>query len=166
MKRWIFFTVALIGAPALAHAAPSWHGPPCNSFKVCSTDWNRSGWDNVGDDVPCYTSQFANYVPNQVEFALIEVCQRAKVAFDAPLDQRNHVLSQIMTASFDLKDAVADYPNFAADYSDMVKSVAKDYIRLGERMIAYAADDSAENWQNIVSVLDDLEIDSAVTGGR
>lgn len=161
MKRWIFFTaLALIAAPGLAHAAPSvnWDGRPCQwgaaSFEVCSTE--RS------DIIPCYVSKRASYAPNPVELALIDICQRAKAALSAPPDQRNDVLSRVVSAGIDLKDAVEDYPNFAKDNSDAIKPVAKDIKRLGERMMIYAGDGSEENWENIVSVLKDLELKAAV----
>ena len=161
MRRWIFFAaMALIAAPRLGYAAPSvtWHGPPCEwgaaSYKVCSTEPSKI--------VPCYTSKRDDYFPNPVELALIQVCQRAKAALHTPPKERDHALGLVVNAGLKLKSVVEDYPNFAEDNSDSVKQVAEDLILLGESMIAYAGDGSEENWEDIVDVLDDLELNATL----
>jgi hypothetical protein len=163
MRRWIFFTaMALVGAPRLGHAAPpvNWHGPPCEwgaaSYKVCSPE--------PSSIAPCYTSHSADYVPNPVELALINICQRAKAASAAPPKERDHALGLVVNAGLDLKSAVEDYPNFAEDHSDDLKQVTEDLILLGESMIAYARDSSKENWEDIADVLDDLELNATTFG--
>jgi hypothetical protein len=81
---------------------------------------------------------------------------------DTPPNKRDHALGLVVNAGLNLKNAVEDYPDFTEDDSDSVKVVAKDLIRLGEMMIAYAGDGSEENWEDIVDVLDDLELNATL----
>lgn len=167
MTDKIVSALGVVGVAALlfahpAHAAPSWRGPPCDGFAVCSTE---RGDNADGDNLSCYASHSTNYVPNRVELALIEICQRAKAAAHAAPDEKVDALMKIVNAEFDLKDALEDHanpnlPEMVHENFDAIKAVAKDLIRLGERMTVY--DGSDENWDDIGNLLDDIEINATV----
>lgn len=167
-----FFVVAatLIIEPSFSRARPSvnWEGPSCQygdvKYKVCSTEQSVPGIFG-GNVIPCYVSKSASYSPNPVELALIGVCQRAKAALNAQPPQREDALSAVAKAALDLKDTVQDYPDFAENNEDVIRSIAKDIGRFGERVMVYGNDGSRDNWDDVAEILGNIWADAAVDSG-